>query len=115
MRPFPTPDETADSLSVAALPLRDDSAGMVLNGAGQLLATLPGSLITTAPDGSAELLQFDLDGTLLNRLDLLPEYELVLHGLGENGRFYLGAVGQNRGANNDCHFELIEWTPESES
>jgi hypothetical protein len=108
-------DETADSLSVAALPLRDDSAGMVLNGAGQLLATLPGSLITTAPDGSAELLQFDLDGTLLNRLDLLPEYELVLHGLGENGRFYLGAVGQNRGANNDCHFELIEWTPESES
>jgi hypothetical protein len=108
-------DETADSLSVAALPLRDDSAGMVLNGAGQLLATLPGSLITTASNGPAELLQFDLDGTLLNRLDLLSEYELVLHGLGENGRFYLGAVGQNRRANNDCRFELVEWTPESES
>jgi hypothetical protein len=102
-------DQTADTLSVATLPLRDDSAGIVLSGVGHLLATLPGSIIITAPDGPTELVQFDLDSTLLNWLDLWPAYELVLHGYGGNGRLYLGAV--ESGSESDCRYGLVVWAP----
>lgn len=74
-----------------------------------MLTTLPNSLITTAASHPARVLQFDLDGNLLNTLDLTANYESVEVGRSTAGRVYLSAVGHQSQESSACHYGLLEW------
>lgn len=104
-------DAATGTLSVASLPPADEATGIPLAGAGELLTTLPDSLITTAAGHPARVLQFDLNGNLLNTLDLTADYESVEVGRSAAGRVYLSAVGRQSQESSACRYGLLEWTP----
>lgn len=106
-------DEAAGTLSVATFPLADESTGVPLEGAGEWPRIMPGSIITTAADNPARILQFDLEGNLVNTLDLSAQYESVQVAQGAAERVYLATVGRQSQENNACTYGLIEWTPGS--
>lgn len=103
-------NEATEMFSVAPLPLIDGSPGVPLEGAGKWLAVLSGSIITTAANDPAHVLQFDLEGNLLNTLDLSSQYESVQVIQGTAARTYLGTVGHQSQENNTCTYGLVEWT-----
>lgn len=108
-------NESTGTLSVALLPLTDGSPGSPLRGAGKLLAATAGSIMATAADNSALVLQFDLEGNLLNTLDLSSQYESVPVAQAAAGRIYLAVMGHQSRENNACVYGIVEWTPGSGS
>ncbi len=106
-------DHMTGALSVARLPLADATAGATLNGAMPPLVTLPQAVFALDASSPARLLQFDLDGSLLNTLDLSAQYEAIITGIGVENRVYLGAANYPAEDSRTCTYALVEWEVDS--
>jgi len=84
-------NEENNTLSLAHLPLTDDTEIVPLDHAGKFLADLSDSLLATDSTEAARILQFDFDGNLLSTVDLSKEYDLFTVVAGAQNRVYLGA------------------------
>jgi len=100
-------DNKTGAFSVARLPLADTTVKARLNNAAPPLAMLPETIFAVDRASPARVLQFDLDGRLLNTFDLSTQYESILSMRGIEDRLFLGVKG--RQADNACTYALVEW------
>lgn len=98
--------EKTGVLFLTRLPLTLGKPNIPLNGADQLLTTLPGAIFTTATN-PAHILQFDPDGKLQSNINLSTYYDFISLGWGTNDRMFLSAA--NYKSNQDCIYALVEW------
>ncbi len=103
-------NKETDTFSVAQLPFANATAGASLNDAMPPFIALPNRLFAIDANSSAHLLQFDLDGRLLNTLDLSGDYDLLSYGTGATDRVYFGAKGHQAQGDSICRYALVEWT-----
>lgn len=96
-----------NTLAVASLPLTSETDPVPLDDAGELLTTVPGGIVTIDATQPARLLLFDLDGAVVDTLDLSDRSDVVERAFAAGNRVYLTAADEDP---NNCAYGLVEWT-----